>query len=178
MIECAEILKSKIPNAVFFVTQSPNVKSEVYDRILNARSKFGTDIRRLIPSHSGEMYELVASLDFALIASGTATLEAALIGTPYFLLYKASWSTYELGKRLVRVPYLGMVNLLSKKSVVPEFIQTDILPEKIANAAFELLNNKQAINEMKNNFSHVKSQLGEKGAGKAAATVIHRFISR
>ncbi|MFA7002181.1 MAG: lipid-A-disaccharide synthase, partial [Candidatus Omnitrophota bacterium] len=107
-----------------------------------------------------------------LIASGTTTLEAALLGVPFFLLYKASWSTYFLGRQLIRVPYLGLVNLLAGERVVPEFIQNDIHPETIAHEAKILLENPELIEAMKAKFREVREKLGEPGASRRAAETI------
>ena len=80
----------------------------------------------------GQMRELVKGADAALVTSGTATLETALLGTPMLILYKTSALTYAIGKRLVKVPFIGMVNLVAEREVCPEFIQDELVPRNVA----------------------------------------------
>ena len=170
MLQTAEHMRKDFPKAVFFVSRSSNVRSAVYDELLH-----GLSFKAECPAAS--FYELVKAMDFALVASGTATLETALIGTPFFLLYKASWSTYFLGKRLIKVPYLGLVNLLADNKVVPEFIQQDAHPETIAHEAKVLLESPELQEKMKAEFHQVRVKLGEKGASARAAREVCTFLS-
>lgn len=170
MLSAASMLQKDVPETVFFVSKSPNVRPDVYDRIL-ARSS--VEVKSLAAS----FYEMVKAMDFALVASGTATLETALIGTPFFLLYKASWSTYFLGKHLIKVPYLGLVNLLADDRVVPEFIQQDAHPETIAHEAKIFLKSPELQARMREEFRQVREKLGAKGASARAACEIGRFLS-
>ena len=166
MLESARLLKQKMPETVFVLSRSPNVGSQFYEK---APQEFSTlDIR--ISEKS--MQETVSALDFAFVTSGTATLETALLGTPFFLFYKASWTTYVLGKRLIRVSFLGLVNLLAGKRVVPEFIQKDIHPETVAHEAEILLKNAELYEGMKREFQNVKKALGSAGASRRAALAI------
>lgn len=172
MLDAAAIIKEKIPNAVFFMVQSPNVPAELYDSILKSRP--AVSVRRLL-NHEGLYRDVVTAMDFAFIASGTATLEAGLLGTPFFLLYRASWTTYVVGKQLVKVPFLGLVNLLAGKAVVPEFIQ-DLNAPMMAQGAISLLQNPQAMDAMKNEFAAVRKMLGGPGASARAAKIILESI--
>lgn len=170
MLESAGLIQKKFPAAVFFLAHSSNVNSDIYESLVRKYSGL-----RLRP-HKNSIHSLLGAMDFALIASGTATLEAALIRTPFFLLYKASWSTYLLGKCLIRVPYLGMVNLLAGRRVVPEFIQHGISPTTIAHEAELLLRNPGLYQKMKEEFAAVREKLGEKGASARAACAILNSI--
>lgn len=171
LIETALLLEKEIPNVTFYLAASPNVPESVYQEIL---SRFPT----FHPQRSNlRMHDLLHSVDFAWITSGTATLEATVIGTPFFLVYVASWTTYELGRRLVRVKYLGMVNLLADKPVVPEFIQHDLIPTNLATQTAAFLKNPNAIATMKEEFRKVKQMLGEKGASRRAAESIFNFLT-
>lgn len=165
MLEAASRLKKEISNLTFFLAQSRNVDKAVYDEIIQK-----TDIR---PRFYDEgFYDHLLAMDFAFIASGTATLEAALIGTPYFLLYKTSWSTYLLGYCLIRVPFLGIVNLLARRKIIPEFIQENAHPETIAHEARVLLSNQELYERIKEEFNDVRVLLGNKGASERAAQAI------
>lgn len=168
MLDTAVLLKKEFPEAVFFLTHSANVMREIYDSLL--RRYQGLEIR-----FHDYSYPLVATLDFALVTSGTATLETALLGIPFFLLYKASWSTYFLGQFLVQVEYLGLANLLAEKSLVPEFIQQNAKPKAIAEKAIKLLWDEAAMQKMRAELLEVRKKLGEKGASQRAARTVYDF---
>ncbi|MGI6240694.1 MAG: lipid-A-disaccharide synthase [Candidatus Omnitrophota bacterium] len=171
MLKSAELIQKETPDTIFFLSRSPNVRAEVYLEVLKK-----SPITCATPD--APFYELVKSMDFALVTSGTATLETALIGTPFFLLYKTGALTYFLGKRLVKVPYLGLVNLLLGDKVVPEFIQRDAAPEAIAREAKALLSNPEIQMRMKDAFQRVREKLGERGASERAAEEIFRYLSQ
>lgn len=171
MLEAAEILRRKVPQAVFYFRPAPSIPYSVYASLLEAHP--GLAVRH--PDLG--FHDLVHSLDFALVTSGTATLETALMGTPYFLLYKASTSTYWLGRWLIRVRYLGLVNLLAGKSVVPEFIQTGMQPETIAHEAEIFLKNPDLARNMREEFENVRMLLGSSGASRRAAEAVLKFVT-
>lgn len=172
MLESAFLLQKALPESLFWWAQAPNVPLRVYNEILKHFA--GLRVRRA----EERIHDLVYAMDFALITSGTATLEAALIGTPFFLFYKAGWSTYILGKCLIRVPFLGMANLLAGKRIVPEFIQSDIKPQTIAHEAEVLLKNRDLYEGMKREFAKVREMLGEKGASARAARAVMEHLKR
>ncbi|MDA9101359.1 lipid-A-disaccharide synthase [Omnitrophica bacterium] len=171
MLKTAVLLKRKFPQCRFYLTEAPNVPKSVYDEIIHQHPK--CDLRRT----NRRLYDVISAMDFALITSGTVTTEAAILGTPFFLFYKAAWSTYYLGKFLIRVPYLGLVNLLARRPIVPEFIQRNIKPVTIAHEADVLLNNPGLYTKMKRDFEEVKSILGSGGASQRAAKSIVSFLT-
>jgi len=94
-----------------------------------------------------------------LVASGTATLEATLLGLPYALVYKVAWITYFPARILIKVPYLGMANILAGRPVVKEFIQSDAEPSAMAAEALRLLDDPAATAAMRADFDAVREQL-------------------
>lgn len=172
MMASAALLKEKISKSVFFLVKSPNVPEDFYQHVLRQHPLVFV---RQLKNHDGLFRDVVAASDFSLITSGTATLEAGLIGTPYILMYKTSWSTYIVGRPLVRVKFLGLVNLLAGKKVVPEFIQF-LAPEKIAQTAVSILQNRDACEGMKKDFALVREKLGSSGASRKAAEEILRDL--
>jgi lipid-A-disaccharide synthase len=119
-----------------------------------------------------DRFTAVASSHLALCASGTATLEVGLLGTPMIMVYRLAMWTYVLAKLLVHLPNVSLVNLVLGKRVVPELIQGDANPERIAAEAARLLTDAGARNEMRAGLSEVRGRLGEGGAsGRAAAEV-------
>ena len=111
----------------------------------------------------------MANADFAIVTSGTATLETACFGTPMFVVYKTSWLTYCIGRLLVRVKNIGLVNIVAGKTIVPEFIQQRANAKNLEKAAVKLLSDEKQLKEMKNELSKVKGMLGSAGASQKVA---------
>lgn len=109
---------------------------------------------------------------FALISSGTATLEAGILGTPMVIIYKVSFLSYIFAKIVVKIKNIGLVNIISGKEIVPEFIQYNAKPDKIANKVREILKSPE---EMLNNLTNVREKLGSKGASERAAKIISKI---
>jgi lipid-A-disaccharide synthase len=118
---------------------------------------------------SGLTYDVIANADFAFVTSGTATLETACFGTPMFVVYKTSWLTYCIGRLLVHVKNIGLVNIVAGKTIAPEFIQYRANAKTLAKEALKLLNNEKQLKEMKTELSKVKGMLGSMGASKRVA---------
>ncbi len=108
----------------------------------------------------------------AIVASGTASLECALVGIPQVVIYRVHPLTYAVGKRVVKVKFLSMVNVLAGEKVVPEFLQDELTPGAVAQDALDLLNNPQRRDTMKRRVGQVVATLGEPGASKRAADAI------
>jgi lipid-A-disaccharide synthase len=113
----------------------------------------------------GESWDAMAHADVALAASGTVTVEAALLGTPMVTFYRVSTASWLAGKLLVNVPYYSMVNLIAGRAVVPELMQSQMTGEAIAREASRLLHDEAARREMKSGLSEVREKLG---GGEAA----------
>jgi lipid-A-disaccharide synthase len=115
--------------------------------------------------------EVMALSDVLFIASGTATLQAAVVGTPMVLLYKTSPLTYRLARWLIKVKWIGLVNLVAGRSIVPELIQDEATDERLCREALRLLRDLSAYNDMKEGLRQVRQLLGEPGASSRAAQV-------
>ncbi len=120
----------------------------------------------------GQSHDLMRRATVGLVASGTATLEAATLGLPYALVYKTAWLTYEAGKRLVRVPHLGIVNILADRTVVREFIQPAATAAALADECLRLLNDDTTRADLQTDLAKVIATLGGPGAAHRAATAI------
>ncbi|MEX0603044.1 MAG: lipid-A-disaccharide synthase, partial [Bacteroidota bacterium] len=123
------------------------------------RTMFTLDGVRLV---KGATYDLMKHADFAIVTSGSATLETALFGTPIVVLYKTSWLTYLLGRMLIRVKNIGLVNIVAGKTVVPEFIQHRATPGRIVSTVTDLLDTPGAVAAIKKELAGVRSLLGTK----------------
>ena len=121
-------------------------------------------------------YEVMANSEFALVTSGTATLETALSGTPLVVLYKTSWPTYLLGRLLVQVKNIGLVNIVAGRTIVPEFIQHRATAPTIAREVIRLLQDPDLLASMKQELKGVKGRLGEFGASSRVAQRILQMV--
>jgi lipid-A-disaccharide synthase len=120
----------------------------------------------------GESWDAMAHADVALAASGTVTVEAALLGTPMVTFYKVTLPSWVAGKLLVRVPFYSMVNLIAGRRVVPELMQSAMTGEAIAREALKLLDDEQARAEMKAGLAEVARQLAGRDPVAEAAAVV------
>jgi lipid-A-disaccharide synthase len=121
---------------------------------------------------TGNLPQALAQADVAIASTGTVTMECAFFGVPTVTLYKTSWSTYQIGKRIVKVKWLTMPNILADEEIFPEFVQNAATPENIAAAAMELLQNEPCRIQIKKRLAQVVSSLGGPGAHTRAAAAI------
>jgi lipid-A-disaccharide synthase len=120
----------------------------------------------------GQTHAVLGAASLALVASGTATVEAALLGAPMLVVYRLSPLTYALGRPFVSVPHFAMVNLIAGRRVVPELIQRHFTPDRVAREARALLENGAALSRMRADLEDVRKKLGEPGASARAAGVL------
>lgn len=118
---------------------------------------------------SGASYDVMEHADFAMVTSGTATIETACFATPMFVVYKTSWLTYLIGRLLVNVRNIGMVNIVAGKEIVPEFVQHSASAKKLVREALRLLGDETRLADMRQQLSKVKTLLGEVGASRRVA---------
>ncbi|MBL7720647.1 MAG: lipid-A-disaccharide synthase [Chitinophagaceae bacterium] len=160
-----EVSKS-FPEFQFVVAKAPGVEDSFYDEMLKIFSN--------VSYVSGKTYDLLLTSKAALVTSGTATLETALFGVPEAVCYKGSWLSYQIGKRVVKVKYISLVNLIMDKLVVKEFIQHDMNAENLTRELNELLHNSERLDQIKKGYTSLKKILSEKGnaSAKAAASIV------
>lgn len=125
----------------------------------------------------GQTYDALAAADTAIVSSGTATIEAALLGVPMVVIYRVTPLTALLAKPLVRTPFYSMVNLIAGKRVVPELIQNDFTPERVAAEVLRLLNDQGAGEAVRRGLAEVRQHLGPPGAVDRAADAIVQLIA-
>lgn len=132
----------------------------------------GVNIKRI----EGGAYDALAATDCAIVASGTATIEAALLGTPMVVIYRVAPLTAAILRRMVRAPFFSMVNLVAGRRVVPELIQDDFTPAAVAAQVRYLLESSDGRNEMKSGLAEVRAKLGPGGAIERAAEIFARML--
>jgi len=169
MAGAAAIIKKSGHDIQFAVSKHPDLDMELYRKALQA-----SDIdAKLI---EGGAYDLVGSSDLALVASGTATLETAIIGTPLVITYKVGLGTLIAYNLVAKTRFLGIVNIIADKEIAPEFLQYDATPENIAAKLLELIRDKAKLSAMRDELAKVKSSLGAPGASMRAAHDILKLL--
>ena len=141
--------------------------------LLNSGWPAGLKIRVV----AGETYNALAAADAAIVSSGTATVEAALLDAPMTVVYRVSPMTAALAKPLLRTPYYAMVNLIAGKRIVAELVQDDFTPEDVATETLRLLQEPNARATVRANLAEVRHRLGPPGAVDRAADVIASLLS-
>jgi lipid-A-disaccharide synthase len=124
----------------------------------------------------GQTYNALAAADAAIVSSGTATIEAALLNVPMVVIYRVTPLTALLAKPLVRTPFFSMVNLIAEKRAVPELIQSDFTPARVAAEVLSLLNDRTAREALRRDLTEVRQRLGPPGAVDRAADAILELI--
>lgn len=125
----------------------------------------------------GQVYEALQAANLALVASGTATLQAALMETPMVIIYKVSRPSYYIGRLLIRgVSHIGLVNIVAGRTVVPELIQNDVTPDRIAAEALPALTNEEHGRRIREELRRIRALLGTPGAAGRTAEIALGFL--
>ena len=157
------------PSYQFIVAKAPGVDEQFYDDILKPYSN--------VSYVSNQTYKLLSQSTAALVTSGTATLETALFGVPEVVCYKGSYLSYQIGKRLVKVKYISLVNLIMDKLVVTELIQDKLTVENLQKELQALLTDEQRKAQLQRDYQALQNVLGEGGHASAkAASIIVEMI--
>jgi lipid-A-disaccharide synthase len=165
MLDAAERIADAIPGAQFFLPKAPTLDDELIQRHLE---KSRVEVKVL----DSFRYNIRAAADFALVASGTATLETGLLGCPMAILYKVSPVTYFLGKRLSRVPYVGLINLVAEEKIVAEFLQHECTAENASEHAIRNLSDDDELSRTRSKLAQVREKIGGPGASLRVAEVV------
>ncbi len=164
MLGALKLIREKLPSAKAKMV----LPDETLKQLAGRLSALPSDMEIQI----GNLPQALAGADAAIASTGTVTMECAFFGVPTVTLYKTSWLTYQIGKRIVKVKWLTMPNILADEEIFPEFVQNAATPENIAAAALELLQNEPRRIQIKKRLAEVVSSLGGPGATKHAAAAI------
>ena len=121
----------------------------------------------------GLTYDVMNISDLLVAASGTATLEGAIMGTPMVIIYKVSLLSYWIGRALIHVDHIGLVNLVAGKRIAPELIQKDASSQRIAVEALRILRDPVLMRQMRESMAEVRKRLGEPGAAERASRIVY-----
>ena len=171
MLETAGILRPRYSGLKFLISHAPSVRREQLESLIH---KNLPDIDLEIFSNPVE--EMFHHCTLIIAASGTVTLQAAIYGLPMVIIYKVSPLSYLLGRALVRVKNIGLVNLIAEKEIVPEFVQYDASANNIADAASEILSDDAKRRHMQNELVKVRERLGKPGASERLADIALQMI--
>lgn len=163
LVKAAVRIRSEVPAAQVVVARAPNLDDRLF------ASAYELPASAIV---EGDADTVLASADVALTASGTATVQTALHDTPMVIVYRVSPVTYQLGRRLVSVDAIGMVNLIAGEKIVPELIQDALTPEAVAREAVSMLTDRARADRIRAGLARVRAQLGGPGASRRAAEVI------
>ena len=165
LLQTAAELAKRDPKTQFILAQASSIDDNLLHDLLRE-----SPVPVLVLKDQAS--EAMAVSDLLLVASGTATLQAAVVGTPMILLYKTTLPTYWVARMWIRVKWIGLVNLVAGRTVVPELIQDEATVERLTKEACRLLNDRQAYDEMKNGLRQVRQSLGDPGASFRTAQVV------
>lgn len=188
MLKASERIHKKIPEAQFFILAAPGTEDNAF---INRKTPPGVNGGaqgqgvfsaalfdrmpgvKVIPKSD---YDLMSQADFLMIASGTATLEAAMLGVPFIIVYLTDWLTYFLAKLFVKIPYIGLVNVMAKRFVVPEFIQGKANPGTLAEGSLEFLLNPTLVKDVRKELQNVCRTIRSGGVSARAAKEVLEFL--
>jgi lipid-A-disaccharide synthase len=165
LLGAAERLARRDRKTQFLLAQASTIQDNLLESLLRE-----SPVRVAVVKEQAS--EVMAASDLVLVASGTATLQAAVVGTPMVLLYRTTWFTYWLAWLMIRVKWIGLVNLVADRTVVTELIQSDATAQRLYEEAVRMLDNPAVYEDMKRSLRQVKAALGEPGASTRAAEVV------
>ncbi len=171
-LESAKVLHAQIPNTQFIIPLAPGVDAKL---VKETTEKYTFPVTLLAPHRH---YDAMEMADAVLSASGTATLETALIGTPLLIAHRIAPISYAILKRLVNIPYIGLVNIVAERQVVKEFLQNAAEPVALAKELEKLLNDSEYRAEMIKNLEDVKQRLGEVKGSERVAELVKEMLTQ
>ncbi len=169
MLGACRIIEKNLGAIQVVVAKSTQVDWDIYKKILDK-----SDLN--LKTVEAKTYDCLNIADFCLVASGTATLETAIMQKPFAVIYKMNLLNYLLYRPQVKVPFISLVNILSGKIIVPEFIQFNATAKNISSKLISILKSNSETEKIKLGLQKVNAMLGEKGASGRAAQLIADFL--
>lgn len=164
MIRSAEILKIRYPDIRCLLPLAKTIEPEFIDSFIG-KSSLNIEV------HQGDIYEVLDHCHIALVTSGTATLDTAIMAVPMVIVYKVAPLSYRIGKMLIKTSFIGLANLVAGERVVPELIQDEVTPERLADEALTLIENEHVRKKMITKLHGIRKRLGEGGASERTAKI-------
>ena len=162
MVDSVRLLKERICSVVAILGCAPEIEDRNYHSYLKESD--------IIPLR-GKVYDIMGHSDALVVTSGTATVEAGILGTPMIIVYRTSLLTYIVGRSLIGIQNIGLINIVAGARVVPELRQDDVTHENISSILEKLLRDKELYNTVKHMLQNTKNKLGTPGAADRAAKI-------
>jgi len=172
LIETVQALIKERDDVCFIVAAA----SKEIEQLIAEHLKPFPELSEKLQVVTGETRQVLKQARAAIVASGTATFETALMGCPLVIVYKTSWLTYEVGRRVVKLPHIGMANVVAKKEICPEFIQHEARTQNIVGGLLPLLEDSDVYLTMKQDLINLKAQLSDSENAEDASDLILRDI--
>jgi len=171
MLEACERMMAEVPNRFqFVIPRSSTVPSELLQKYVE---RYSVPVRVM----DQYRYNIRSALDFAIVKSGTSTLETAILLTPMVIIYKVSFLTWLIAKTLIQIPWIGLVNIVAGARVVPELVQDEATGANVSRAVLDILNDPEQLENMIFQLTQVKESLGRPGASRRAALCVMEILS-
>lgn len=166
MLETARLLHARFPDAAFLVPLASTIPAGLLDKYLTRAPGLPVTVAAEHPASAR------AAMDFAICKSGTSTLEMALAGVPMVIVYQGSTLTYLMAKAVVRIPWIGLVNIVANDTIAPEYLQHDADPPRLAEGVSRILEDPVRLAQMREGLARVRQKLGRPGASRRTAEAI------
>jgi len=157
ILEAARLLQARLPELQFVLPLASSLRPE---DIAPQVARSGLQVTVV----SGRNHDVMVACDAAISVSGTVTMELALVGIPMVIVYRVSGLTYQIGKRVIKLPHIGICNIVAEKGIVKELIQHEVTPEAMAREIGNLLEDQRYADRMREEFLQVRTKLGSGGA--------------
>ena len=171
MLGAAVLMQKEFPEAQFIIPVAPGIREE--------------DIKERVKRHglavtivTDQLHQALHICHLVLVASGTATLETALMKKPMIIMYRIALLTYLVGRLMIRVPTIGLANIVAGRQIVPELIQGDASPQRVCQEAVSLLKDPRRMTAMENELARVGELLGSSGASERVATMAQEMLNK
>jgi lipid-A-disaccharide synthase len=172
MLEAAALVKQAIPETQFVLPLASTAPEGLVRGMVEKYNALGAAFRII----EGQSYSALSASHLAIVASGTATVEAALAATPTIIIYRLSPVTFAVGRLLVRVEHVGMANLLAGERLFPELLQHLFTPESLAREVLSLVKDRERLEVMRRGLARIVARLGGPGASRRAAKIAKEII--
>ena len=165
LLASAHLLQKEIPDLQFIIPLAPGIPKTMLSSWME---KISVPLKLV----EGFTHDAMNLSELLIAASGTATLEGAILGKPMIILYKVSLPSSWVARALIRVDHIGLVNLVAEKEIAPELLQKDVNPQRIADEAFRILRDPILSRKMTDSMGEVRQKLGDPGAAQRAAHIV------
>ncbi len=173
MLNTSRLIKNAFGEAQFILIKATTIPVSLIGEIIG---KSFTDLN--IKTYENDNYNLLNISDFALVCSGTATLETAILGKPMIVIYRVGFLSWFILKNLIKIPNIALVNVIAAKKIVPEFVQFKARPSLIAEEAIRILKSSNEMLKIREGLNSIKEVLLPQGASERAAKIILDYLNR